>query len=152
MTPGLFVGTAVMTDLRLLGVTCKSVPVSEFTSRMLPWTRGAFAVMVITGLLIFYSNPARYYYNIFLRIKLVLLVISGLNIWWFHIRTHMRVMEWDTDPIPPRAVRIAGGVSIFTSAFIVVSGRMIAYNWFDCDIQPQSDFINWVSGCILPTD
>lgn len=53
-------------NLRLLGVTCKSVPVSEFTSRRLPWTRGAFAGMVITGLLIFYANPARYYHNIFL--------------------------------------------------------------------------------------
>jgi hypothetical protein len=28
---------------------------------------------------------------------------------------------------------------------------MIAYNWFDCDIQPQSDFINWAAGCVLPT-
>jgi hypothetical protein len=28
-------------------------------------------------------------------------------------------------------------------------GRMIAYNWFDCDKQPQSDFINWVSGCVI---
>ena len=61
----LFVGTAVMMDLRFLGVTFKSVPISEFTSRMLPWTRGAFAVMVVTGLVIFYSNPLRYYHNIF---------------------------------------------------------------------------------------
>ena len=25
-------------------------------------------------------------------------------------------------------------------------GRMIAYNWFDCD-QPQSEFIVWATGC-----
>jgi hypothetical protein len=30
---------------------------------------------------------------------------------------------------------------------IIVSGRMIAYNWFDCDKQPQSAFINWATGC-----
>lgn len=48
-----------MMDLRLLGVAFKSVPVSEFTSLMLSWTRGAFAVMVITGVLLFYSNPDR---------------------------------------------------------------------------------------------
>ena len=40
-------------------MTFKSVPVSEFTNRMLPWPRGAFAVMVITGVLLFYSNPDR---------------------------------------------------------------------------------------------
>ena len=46
-------------DLRLLGVAFKKIPVSEFTGRMLPWTRGAFALMVITGVLLFYSNPDR---------------------------------------------------------------------------------------------
>ena len=29
---------------------------------------------------------------------------------------------------------------------IVVAGRMIAYNWFDCD-KEQSDFIVWAAGC-----
>jgi hypothetical protein len=27
---------------------------------------------------------------------------------------------------------------------------MIAYNWFDCDIQPQPAFINWAAGCVIP--
>ena len=152
LTLTLFVGTAVMMDLRLLGVTFKSVPISEFTRRMLPWTRGSFAVMALTGVLVFYSAPVRYYHNLFFRIKVVLLIVAGINIWWFHMRTNRGVEEWDRDPIPPRAVRIAGATSLFVWAFIVVSGRMIAYNWFDCGIQPQSDFVNWISGCILPTD
>ena len=152
LTLTLFAGTAVMMDLRFLGVAFKRVPISEFTNRMLPWTRGAFWVMVVTGLLLLYSNPLRYYHNIFFRIKIGLMVLAGLNVWWFHTRTHREVVEWDHDPIPPRAVRIAGGMSIFVWAFIIVTGRMIAYNWFDCDIQPQSDFVNWASGCILPTE
>jgi len=152
LTLGLFVGTAVMMDLRLLGMTFGSVPVSEFTRRMLPWTRGGFAVMVVTGVLLFYSSPVRYYHNVFFRIKIGLLILAGLNIWWFHGRTHRTVEAWDLDPLPPSAVRIAGGVSLFVWAFIVVSGRMIAYNWFDCDIQPQSDFINWAEGCVLPAE
>ncbi len=152
LTLTLFVGTAVMMDLRLLGVTFKSVPISEFTRRMLPWTRGSFAVMALTGVLVFYSAPVRYYHNLFFRIKVVLLIVAGINIWWFHMRTNRGVEEWDRDPIPPRAVRIAGATSLFVWSFIVVSGRMIAYNWFDCDIQPQSDFVNWISGCVLPTE
>ncbi len=152
LTLTLFAGTAVMMDLRFLGVAFKRVPISEFTNRMLPWTRGAFLVMVVTGFLLLYSNPLRYYHNIFFRIKIGLMVLAGLNVWWFHARTHRKVVEWDHDPIPPRAVRIAGGMSIFMWAFIIITGRMIAYNWFDCDIQPQSDFVNWASGCVLPTE
>jgi hypothetical protein len=31
-------------------------------------------------------------------------------------------------------------------AVVIVSGRMIAYNWFDCD-KPQSAFVTWAAGC-----
>ena len=143
----LFVGTAVMNDLRLLGWTMREVPVSEITSRLLPWTRIGFAVMLTTGLLLFYSSPVRYYHNIFFRFKVLLLIVAGLNAFVFHRGIHRRVAEWDNDTKLPRAARVAGAVSLIAWALIVVSGRLIAYNWFDCDIQPQSNLINWAAGC-----
>jgi hypothetical protein len=33
--------------------------------------------------------------------------------------------------------------SLMLWACIIVVGRFIAYNWFDCDIQPQPAFVNW---------
>ena len=41
-------------------------------------------------------------------------------------------------------------VSLAAWAGVVVAGRMMAYNWFDCDLQPQSAFINWAAGCVVP--
>jgi hypothetical protein len=35
-------------------------------------------------------------------------------------------------------------------AIIVVAGRMIAYNWFDCDKQPQPHVVNVFAGCVVP--
>jgi Family of unknown function (DUF6644) len=147
----LFVGTAMMMDLRLMGVTFGGVRASDFTGRLLPWTRIGFALMVVTGVLVFYSNPVRYYHNIFFRVKMIVLVLAGINVWLFHTRIHHSVAEWDLNEKPPRAARIAGAVSIIAWTLIVMSGRFIAYNWFDCDIQPQSAFVNWASGCVLPT-
>ena len=144
---GLFVGTAVMNDLRLLGWTMREVPVSEVTGRLLPWTRIGFAVMLTTGLLLFYSSPVRYYHNIFFRFKVLLLIVAGLNAFVFHRGIHRRVAEWDNDTKLPRAARVAGAVSLIAWALIVVSGRLIAYNWFDCDIHPQSNLINRAAGC-----
>jgi hypothetical protein len=143
----LFVGTAMMMDLRLLGVTFGGVRASDFTGRLLPWTRAGFAIMIVTGLLIFYSNPVRYYHNVFFRFKMIALVIAGLNVWLFHSRIHRRVFEWDLDAKPPRAAQVAGAVSILAWTLIVVSGRLIAYNWFDCDLQPQPGWVNWAAGC-----
>lgn len=142
----LFVGTTAMMDLRLLGVTFNRVPVSEFTSRMLPWTRVGFVILLITGLLLFYSSPVRYYYNFFFRIKMIALVLAGINVWLFHSRTHRRVTDWDIDPVPPMAARTAAVVSLIAWAFVVVTGRMIAYNWFECALGPPA-FIDWAAGC-----
>lgn len=150
LTLMLFVGTAAMLDLRLLGLTFRTVPASEFTGRLLPWTRASFVVMAITGLLLFYATPLRYYQNIFFRVKVVLLVAAGLNIWWFHSRVHQRVHTWDLTMPPPRAARLAAVLSLSAWMGVVVTGRMVAYNWFDCDLQPQSSFVNWAAGCVVP--
>ena len=147
LTIALFVGTAAMNDLRLLGFTMKSVPASEVTGQLLRVTRGAFVMMVVTGLLIFYSNPVRYYHNVFFRTKLLLFVVAGLNVWLFHGRIHRSVADWQHDAMPPRVARLAGLVSLIAWAAIVVAGRLIAYDWFDCDLQPQPAFINWAADC-----
>ena len=150
LTLMVFVGTAAMLDLRLLGLSFRGVPASEFTDRLLPWTRGSFVVMAVTGLLLFYATPVRYYQNLFFRVKLILIVAAGLNIWLFHSRVHRDVHAWDTAPRPPKAARIAAIVSLAAWTGVVVTGRMVAYNWFDCDLQPQSAFVNWAAGCVVP--
>ena len=149
LTLGLFVGTAFITDLRLLGWSLRQIPVSEVTNRLLPWTRWGFAGMVLTGLLLVYGNPLRYYSNLFFRVKLILLLIAAINIFIFHRGIHRRVADWDTDPEIPRQAWIAGAVSMGVWSLIVVAGRMIAYNWFECAIQPQPAFVNWFASCAV---
>jgi hypothetical protein len=144
----LFFGLTVMFDLRLVGWTMRKVPVSEFSRRLLPWTIAGFVVMVITGTLLFYAIPLRSYQNIFFRIKMILLLLAGLNVWIFHSRVYPKVATWDVDGVPPRAARVAGALSLTLWIGIVVSGRMIAYNWFDCDRQPQTALINFLTSCI----
>ena len=52
LTLCVFVGMAVMLDLRLLGLTLRRVPLSDVTSRLGPWMVGGFAAMVITSALL----------------------------------------------------------------------------------------------------
>src|SRR5712692_4845363 len=131
LTLCLFLGTAAMLDLRLLGVTMRRVPVSEAERRLRPWTAAGFVLMITSGALLFYAIPVRTYLNIFFRIKFVMLVLSGLNVWVFHRTVYRRVAEWDLDPVAPMGARVAGGLSLALWAGVVVAGRMIAYNWFD---------------------
>jgi hypothetical protein len=146
LTLCLFVGLAAVLDLRLMGVTLRRVPVSEVARRLLPWMGIGFFIMVVTGALLFYAIPVRSYHSVWFRFKLILLVLAGLNAWVFHSRVWRHVADWDLDPRPPRAARVAGTVSLALWAGIIVSGRMIAYNWFDCD-KPQPPFIAWAAAC-----
>jgi hypothetical protein len=143
----LFFGLMIMIDLRLLGWTLRGVPVSDFIRRVLPWVKVGFVIMVITGILLLFAIPLRSYQNIFFRTKMVLLVLAGLNVWYFHARVFPSVAAWDGNGVPPKSARIAGGVSLALWIGIVFCGRMIAYNWFDCDRQPQPDIINFLTSC-----
>ena len=131
LTLCLFLGLAVMLDLRLLGVTMLRTPVSEVAGRLLPWTIAGFGIMVMTGALLFYAIPVKTYLNIFFRVKVLFLLLAGVNTAVFHLTIYRRMSEWDLDPVPPRRARLAGGLSLVLWAGIVVAGRMIAYNWFD---------------------
>ena len=143
----LFVGMAVVLDLRLTGLSFTSVPVSQIARRILPWTTFGFVLMVISGILLFYAIPVRSYQNIFFRVKLLLLLLAGLNAWVFHPRG---IQTWDKDPVPPRSARFAGYASLVLWMTIIFCGRMIAYNWFDCDRPDQAHIISTLAGCEAP--
>jgi len=142
----LSVGFAVLLDLRLLGFVLREVPVTHMIRRVLPWTKVGFAVMVVSGVLLLYAIPFRTYHSVFFRAKAILLVLAGLNAFAFHARTLRTVEAWDTLVAPPRAARLAGVASLLLWTAIVFSGRMIAYNWFDCG-KRQPAVISAFAGC-----
>ena len=131
LTLCLFLGLVLFMDLRLLGVTLSRTPASEVVRRLVPWTIAGFVIMVISGSLLFYAIPVKTYLNIFFRLKVLFLILAGLNTAVFHMTVWRRTDEWDLDPVPPFRARMAGAVSLLLWACIVVAGRMIAYNWFD---------------------
>ena len=152
LTLCVFLGLAVMFDLRLLGVTLTTVPMTQLKQQIGPWMTGGFIVMIITGVMLFGAVPVRSYQSIWFRTKVVALVLAGVNAFVFHRTVDRRIEEWDTDPVPPRAARLAGARSLLLWTVIVVAGRMIAYNWFDCDKQPQRHIVNTLAGCVVPAE
>ncbi len=146
-TMAVFFGLVVMFDLRLVGLIMRDVPVEEVVRRLLPWTIAAFVIMVISGSLLFYAIPLRSYQSLFFRLKMLLMLFAGLNIWIFHSRVFPKLAGRDMAGVPPGAFRRAGAISLVLWTGIVFSGRMIAYNWFDCDRQPQAALVNFLTSC-----
>jgi len=142
----LFVGTIAMVDLRLLGRAFPGTPVSEMTARILPWTVAGFVIVTITGLLLFYAIPVRTFHSVWFRLKVVLILMAGLNIFMFHQRVQRDRERWDRDAVPPLGARVCATISLAAWALVIVSGRMIAYNWADCD-RTQPGWIAWLAQC-----
>jgi hypothetical protein len=120
-------GTIAIVDLRLLGVLFRQQPVSRLVEQITPVTWTGFAVMVVTGTLLFAAQPERNAANPAFQIKLVLLALAGLNLTAFHRIVFRDVAVWDDRPTPPVAVRLSGAASLLLWAAIVVLGRLIAY-------------------------
>jgi len=120
-------GTIAIVDLRLLGKGIRRARVSEVASSLLPWTWAGFAVMAVSGTLLILSEAVKLYGNLFFRIKVVLLILAALNVLIFHRTVYKHVAEWDLEPVPPRAARVAGMVSLICWFGLMAAGRAIPY-------------------------
>jgi hypothetical protein len=146
LTLCLFIGMTAVLDFRLVGIGFQSVPITDITRRLGPWLQIGFVIMVITGFLLFYAIPIRSYQSVWFRVKVIMLILAGLNAGVFQWGIYKRVEEWNLDRIVPKQARMAGVFSLILWAGIIIAGRMIAYNWFDCDVT-KSPVILWAAGC-----
>jgi len=126
---GVSVGAVLWWDLRLLGFTMRDKPISQMQSNIFKWMMPGFVVMMITGVLLFWCQAAKAYNSIFFRIKVIALILAGINILYFHLKTQKGQSEWDTAGIPPTSARMAGLFSILLWAIIIAAGRLMAYTF-----------------------
>jgi hypothetical protein len=121
------VGATSALDLRLIGLTMKGEPVSRIARRLLPWAWAGLTIQVVTGFCLFASEATRCFENKAFRIKMVMLVLAGLNALIFHETVYRRVTTWDEAPATPLGAKFAGCCSILLWFGIVAAGRWIAF-------------------------
>jgi hypothetical protein len=127
LTLTLFLGFAVLLDLRLLGVCMRRRKVSEVLEQLNPFLFVGFAIMIVSGLLLFTGDPPAFWGTIFFKVKMIFLVLAGLNVLIFNCTIGRRVSQWDLSPKTPCAAKVAAIVSIVLWVAIVAAGRAIAY-------------------------
>ncbi len=123
----LVAGTIMLVDLRLVGLALRSESVAAVINRIVPWTLGGFALMFVTGALLFSSEAVKLYHSPAFRIKLVLLALAGLNALIFHLTIYRSVAQWDPAKAAPFRARLAGLLSLAFWIGIITAGRAIAY-------------------------
>lgn len=123
----LVVGSLLWVDLRLLGLAAKRYPISLMNNELTRWTWGAFFVAVITGLGMFITRAAGHLENPAFQSKLVLLLLAGINMAYFHFRVYKDVAQWDNSDDIPKQVKLAGALSLILWSGVMLAGRWVGH-------------------------
>jgi len=120
------VGMVMVLDLRLLRLAFRGQPVALIMQQLMPWTIAGFAVMVLTGILLFATQAVKAWGNTFFRVKMILLVLAGVNALYYQLRYYPRMAEWDRNNTP-FGVRLVAVLSLIFWIGVIACGRTMAY-------------------------
>lgn len=123
----LVIGSIAVVDMRLIGWTSRERSVAQTTGGVLPVTWCAFVAAVLSGGLLFSSNATTYAHNAFFQIKMLLIVVAGLNMMAFHAFLGRGVHAWTTPDRTPLSGRIVGALSLTLWISVVACGRWIGF-------------------------
>jgi hypothetical protein len=113
-------GTIFMVDLRLIGIGMRRRLASQLSKDLAPWTLGGLAAVLISGPLIFTSDPNMYMNNISFQLKMGSLLIALL----YQYTIHRKVAFSDPSLI---VGALTGIVSVVLWVSVVAGGIFIAF-------------------------
>lgn len=116
----LSIGTIALVDLRLLGVGLRSQKTAQLLRETAPWTLAGLVIMLISGPMIFSSDPFMYLHNQSFRFKMGALLLAII----FNYTIHRKVAQSDGSP---GVAKLVGLVSLALWISVVAGGLFIAF-------------------------
>ena len=116
----LAMSTIFLVDLRMMGLGLRDRLPSQLSKDLAPWTLGGLAAVLISGPLIFTSDPQMYVNNVGFRFKMGALLVALV----FQYTIHRKVAF--SDPSFGVGV-ITGIVSVALWVSVVAGGLFIAF-------------------------
>lgn len=89
------VGATSILDLRLMGLMLREESVTKMAHSTLHWAWVGASTMFITGGLMFVSEATKCYTSYAFRVKMVMMVLAGLNALIFHTFSFRSVNRWE---------------------------------------------------------
>jgi hypothetical protein len=143
-------GTILVVDLRLLGWASRHRPFTRMSADLLKFTWGAFTVSVVTGAAMFTTNARVYAHNTAFQVKMILLLMAGINMAIFHLTAEKSVQRWDRDSAAPGIGRVTAGLSIALWMAIIFAGRVIGFTTTGAQAKeapaPAGNFDDFLNG------
>ena len=124
---GWFGGMVLMGDLSVLGIGLPHAPVTEVLSQFRRWKWVGLVIVLLSGGLLWWSEPVVCYNSVSFRIKLALLALVGVNALFFRREVDRSLAAGDPGPVKSRGARLGACMSLLLWVAIVFAGRGIAF-------------------------
>jgi hypothetical protein len=121
----LLLGAVGLFDLRVLGVA-KAIPPLAL-HRMIPFGVAGFCLNLLTGIAFFSAFPEQYAYNNAFRVKLVFLVLAGLNLVLFYTTAFGTVRRMKPGEDAPFWPKLLCGISLGSWVTVLICGRLLTF-------------------------
>ena len=132
-------------DVRRIGVV-KEVPIVAF-HRLVPFAILGFAINAASGFMFLVTYPDQYVYNPAFHLKVLCLILAGLNVMVFYLTSFRRIESLGAGQQPPLSGRLAGALSLALWITVIICGRMITF--FRPAVCAASDAAGFVAECIV---
>lgn len=120
----LLIGSLLVVDCRLLGFARGFAVESVY--KFLPLALAGFGINLVTGIMFFFSDPFRYYPNIAFRIKMLFILLAGLNALYFAIKVHGNSVQTEGGEAGTD-IRTVSTLSLLFWLGVIILGRFIPY-------------------------
>jgi hypothetical protein len=121
-------GSVVMMSLRMMGLLRFSPPLADMARRLLPWTWGAIAVNVATGIIMVIDRPTRALDATSFPYKMLFLIVATLLSIYFAITLRRDPEYWEKSARHRAMARVVGALSVVLWLGIIIAGRWIFYS------------------------
>jgi hypothetical protein len=111
----------------LIGLTRVRQPLASLVARSRPWIWATLTVLLISGILLTITEPARELLNWVFRVKMLLVLALAAILLLVQQRVHANPAYWTQSRERRLAARAIGVLVLLMGASIVTAGRWIAY-------------------------
>jgi hypothetical protein len=121
------VGLIFLTDLRLMGLIFREVPITDVIHHLRAWVLTGFVLVFASGGLLFVSEASMLIASPAFPFKLLFMAAAGVNAIYFELVLAKQSAVQENRPQIPRNVKYAGIASLVLWTLVIICGRLIPY-------------------------
>jgi hypothetical protein len=116
------VGSAVLVDLRVIGVAARRQTAADLAADLFPWTWTALSIALVSGFIMFCADATHFFPDAVFRVKMAVMVVAIV----FSAIVQRGVPKWEIQSQIPTSAKLIAVISLVLWIATILAGVEIA--------------------------